>query len=273
MLPSQWQSPRQPPGVHPQIMAWRATGPQRCNQWIRFPTIWNQCSVLMMTMPFGPVLPTQEEEPGSGESEDTSNAVSNQREGETAGVPAEQTSPADQIDDVDEGEEVMYKPPSRARRRRRRRQGHSLVARCFVQMFPAWVMSVLTPFTAEEHVDQATLDAIQQTADVEPGKVVVPPEEVRKAVGADLDAWVLAAQAEHDRFVELEAISVATEEEIKQYGRRPLPMFNVWSRTDEDFRKCRSCIAGIFNTLTPPHRGGRPKLNRRRSSWPQSLRQ
>ena len=112
-------------------------------------------------------------------------------------------------------------------------------------------MSVLTPFTAEEHVDQATLDAIQQTADVEPGKVVAPPEEVRKAVGADLDAWVLAAQAEHDRFVELEAISVATEEEIKQYGCRPLPMLNVWSRTDEDFRKCRSCIAGNLQHLDP----------------------
>ena len=171
--------------------------------------------------------------------------MSNQREEETAGVPAEQTPLDDQINDVEEDDEVVYKSPSRARRRRRRRQGHSLVARCFMQMFPAWVMSVSTPFTAENHVDAVTSDAIQQTAEVEPGKAVAPPEEVRKAVGADLDSWVLAAQAEHDRFVQLEAISEATEQEIQQYGRRPLPMLNVWSRTDDGFRKCRSCIAGF----------------------------
>ena len=59
-------------------------------------------------------------------------------------------------------------------------------------------------------------------------KEVVPPEEMRQATGADLDAWILAAQAEHDKFVAQEAVITASAEDIRMYKHRPLPMLNVW---------------------------------------------
>ena len=46
-----------------------------------------------------------------------------------------------------------------------------------------------------EHFDTADLEMLHQVAGPEPGKTVVPPGEVRRAVGRDLDAWILAAQA------------------------------------------------------------------------------
>ena len=70
-------------------------------------------------------------------------------------------------------------------------------------------------------------------------------------VGPDLDAWILAAQAEHDSFITKEAVQEAAAAEIKVYGKRPLPMLNIWSRTAEDHRKCRSWIAGNFQQLDP----------------------
>ena len=118
------------------------------------------------------------------------------------------------------------------------------------RILPTWcafsAVDALSP-----HVEHNELDAIQQVEGPEPGKTVVPPEEVRRAVGPDLDAWILAAQAEHDSFLSKEAVQVATPEEIQHYGKKPLPMLNVWSRTDTDFRKCRSCIAGNFQHLDP----------------------
>ena len=92
---------------------------------------------------------------------------------------------------------------------------------------------------------------MQRVAGPEPGKTVVPPEEIRRAVGPDLDSWILAAQAEHDSFLTRDAIQVATADDIKRYGKRPLPMLNVWSRTDQDFRKCRTCIAGNLQQFDP----------------------
>ena len=56
---------------------------------------------------------------------------------------------------------------------------------------------------------------------------------------------------EYDAFLTGEAVVVATEEERRSYGKKPLPMLNVWSRTDDDHRKCRSCIAGNFQQLDP----------------------
>ena len=85
----------------------------------------------------------------------------------------------------------------------------------------------------------------------EPGKAVVDPRVVRRAVGRDLDAWILAAQAEHDSFITKEAVQEATDEERRSYRQRPLPMLNVWSRTSDDRRKCRSCIAGNFQLFDP----------------------
>ena len=95
------------------------------------------------------------------------------------------------------------------------------------------------------------LELLQQIAGPEPGKTVVPPAEIRQAVGPDLDAWILAGQAEHDSFLAKEAVVEATEEEQRRYGKRPLPMLNVWSRTADDHRKCRSCIAGNFQEFDP----------------------
>ena len=43
----------------------------------------------------------------------------------------------------------------------------------------------------------------------------------------------------------------ATEEEQRRYGKKPLPMLNVWSRTADDHRKCRSSIAGNFQAFDP----------------------
>ena len=55
----------------------------------------------------------------------------------------------------------------------------------------------------------------------------------------------------YDHFLEHHAISPASPEEVRAYRQRPLPMLNVWSRTDTDLRKCRSCIAGNFQALDP----------------------
>ena len=100
--------------------------------------------------------------------------------------------------------------------------------------------------TADEHLEGAHFEALQQAVGPELGKTVVPPEVVRKAVGPDLDSWILAAQAEHDSFLTRDVVQVATAEERKTYGKKPLPMLNVWSRNAEDRRKCRTCVAGNF---------------------------
>ena len=101
------------------------------------------------------------------------------------------------------------------------------------------------------HIESDQMEAMQQVAGPEPGKSIVPPDEVRRAVGPDLDAWIMAAQVEHDTFMDKDAVQASTAEEIANYGKKPLPMLNVWSRTDKDFRKCRSCIAGNFQQLDP----------------------
>ena len=101
------------------------------------------------------------------------------------------------------------------------------------------------------HWEDLDREALQQLAGPEAGKSVVEPGVVRQVVGKDLDGWILAAQVEHDSFLEKEAVVEATAEDLKAYGKRPLPMLNVWSRTSEDVRKCRSCIAGNFQKFDP----------------------
>ena len=103
----------------------------------------------------------------------------------------------------------------------------------------------------EQHLETLDLEMLQQIAGPEPGKTVVHPSEVRQAVGKELDAWILAGQAEHDSFIVKEAVQEATAKDIKDYGKRPLPMVNVWSKTSDDNRKCRSCIAGNFQQIDP----------------------
>ena len=44
------------------------------------------------------------------------------------------------------------------------------------------------------HFETDQKEAMQQVAGPEPGKSIVPPDEVRRAVGPDLDAWIMAAQ-------------------------------------------------------------------------------
>ena len=48
-----------------------------------------------------------------------------------------------------------------------------------------------------QHFESADFEVLQQIAGPEPGKTVASLAEVRQAVGRDLDAWILAAQAEH----------------------------------------------------------------------------
>ena len=133
---------------------------------------------------------------------------------------------------------------------------HPLLARFFIsRVLPTWCAMVATDAVVGQveggHLETDQKEAMQQVAGPEPGKSVVPPDEVRRAVGPDLDAWIMAAQVEHDTFMNKDAVQAATAEEVKSYGKKPLPMFNVWSRTDQDFRKCRSCIAGNFQQLDP----------------------
>ncbi len=147
-------------------------------------------------------------------------------------------------------------PPARSqrhrrrhRRRQRRRYDPHFTSRFVRHLLPLWcAMSVMAPASAEkdQHLETVDLELLQQLAGPEPGNTIVPPQEIRKALGADLDAWVLAAQAEHDSFISKEAVITATPEDIRAYGNRPLPMINVWSKTPDDHRKCRSCIAGNF---------------------------
>ena len=117
-------------------------------------------------------------------------------------------------------------------------------------LLPAWC-AFAAKNVEEKHLETIDLEMLQQIAGPEPGKTVVHPSEVRQAVGKELDAWILAGQAEHDSFIVKEAVQEATAKDIKDYGKRPLPMVNVWSKTSDDHRKCRSCIAGNFQQIDP----------------------
>ena len=101
------------------------------------------------------------------------------------------------------------------KRKRRRHQQQRLTAKFVAEcVIPIWCASA----ALQPHLTDLELNALQQmqmesgsaiTAMAEPGKTVVAPEVVRKAEGADLDAWILAAQDEHDRFGELNALQRA----------------------------------------------------------------
>merc|ERR1712024_411789 len=116
-----------------------------------------------------------------------------------------------------------------------------------------------------DHLEDLDKETLQQLAGPEAGKSVVASSVIRRAVGKDLDAWILAASVEHDSFLEKEAVVEATPADLKAYGKRPLPMLNVWSRTTEDVRKRRSCIAGNFQSSTRLLNAGRHKQSQEAS--------
>ena len=62
---------------------------------------------------------------------------------------------------------------------------------CFARfvhyMLPAWC-AMLAHDPSAQHFEADELELLQQVAGPEPGKSVVPPQEVRRAVGADLGA-------------------------------------------------------------------------------------
>ena len=221
----------------------------------------------------GPIVPTEETV------HDTSTGESDEKEEnhepdhlhpsqDPDGPPAEETSggkPSDSpieitmkediepdLEDQDEGRVRM----KGFRRRRRRGQVQPLLARFFIsRVLPTWCAMVAIEAVVNQveggHFETDQKEAMQQVAGPGPGKSIVPPDEVRRAAGPDLGVWIMAAQVEHDAFMDKDAVQAATAEEIKSYGKKPLPMLNVWSRTDQDFRKCRSCIAGNFQQLDP----------------------
>ena len=124
----------------------------------------------------------------------------------------------DEADAEDEVEEFEV-PKRRSKRRPRTRRRDPLNM--------AWCAMLAIGADAQQHLEDTDLARLQQIASPEPGKTVMPPPEVRRAVGPDLDAWILAAQVEHDSFKEKEAVQDATADEIKNNGRRPLPILNV----------------------------------------------
>ena len=154
------------------------------------------------------------------------------------------------VDITGEDFDELIRTLHRRRRRPLRRNRFDMENFTCRLLLPAWCAIAAMKVEAE-HFETADLQMLQQVAGPEPGKTVVPPGEVRQAVGRDLDAWILAAQAEHDSFFTKEAAQEATIQDIKDYGKRLLPMVNVWSRTSEDHRKCRSCIAGNFQQIDP----------------------
>ena len=75
---------------------------------------------------------------------------------------------------------------------------------CGMMAFSSDACAVMTVIPA--HMESGDMEMLQQVAGPEPGKTVVPPEIILKAVGSDLDVWILAAQAEHDTFITKEAV-------------------------------------------------------------------
>ena len=100
------------------------------------------------------------------------------------------------------------------------------------------------------HADLLDRQAIQRLGD-EPHKKIYTTQEVNKCSGEQLQRWQLAAEAEYTKnFIGQSAFHISTEEEIRQHGRRPLPMLCVWSMSD-DVAKCRACVCGNFSQVDP----------------------
>ena len=118
--------------------------------------------------------------------------------------------------------------------------------------------AVNSPAAYTEHMDDSTQEALQQIAATEPGKSIVSPQDVGSSVGAELDRWILAAQDEHDKFRSKEAVMDASAEDIRQYGCKPVPMINVWAKTDTDMRK----MPELHRWQLPGTRPSRPALDR-----------
>jgi len=133
---------------------------------------------------------------------------------------------ADAEAEVQADEEVEVSRRRRRRGRRAPRRDPMGMARFVTYMMPAWCAMLAT--VESPHLEAQERDFLQQVAGPEPGKTVVPPGEIRNAVGPDLDAWILAAQVEHDAFLGQDAVQEATAEERREYGKKPLPMLNVW---------------------------------------------
>ena len=76
---------------------------------------------------------------------------------------------------------------------------HPLLARFFIsRVLPTWCAMVATDAVVSQveggHRETDQKEAMQQVAGPEPGKSIVPPDEVRRAVGPDLDAWIMPWQ-------------------------------------------------------------------------------
>ena len=74
-----------------------------------------------------------------------------------------------------------------------------------------------------DHWEDLDRETLQQLAGPEAGKSVVAPSVIRQAVGKDLDGWILAAQVEHDSFLEKEAVVEATADDLRAHGKGHFP--------------------------------------------------
>ena len=169
-------------------------------------------------------------------------AASDQPQGQEVFHDALEDLPVDE-----EVEPVLTRP--RRRRRGPRRDPLGMARFTCMILLPA--LCAMAAAEDSDHWEDLDRETLQQLAGPEAGKSVIAPSVIRQAVGKDLDGWILAAQAEHASFLEKEAVVEATVDDLRAYGRRLLPMLNVWSKTSEDVRKCRSCIAGNFQKFDP----------------------
>ena len=166
-------------------------------------------SSLMMEFTVGPYVPTEEfvHDVGTGEfvekeenqesdpmhhPEDREETKSDEQPGEKppdgSGVNLAKEDLEQEMEEPDEGQPRTR----RSRRRRRKEHDHSLAVRFLIsRVLPAWCAMVATDATVNQveggHIETDQKDAMQQVAGPEPGKSIVPPDEVRRAVGPDLD--------------------------------------------------------------------------------------
>jgi hypothetical protein len=115
-----------------------------------------------------------------------------------------------------------------------------------VAELPSYVAAALKEsqiFDQDPHMDLISKDALQQLASEE-GKKIVPVSEVRSSKGKELERWKLSAEEEHSRnFVGMGAMHDSTPQELREYGKRALPMLLVWSKDpSRDKYKCRACV-------------------------------
>ena len=116
--------------------------------------------------------------------------------------------------DVDELEDLIPK----RRRRRRRRKGNNMHHRD--------IASAVTE-ASHGHLDPLGKEMLQKLGALEPGKRIIPTQQVSKCEGAELENWTLAAEVEmQSNFINMHAVHESTDAERAAHGR-PLPMLCV----------------------------------------------